>query len=407
MNILVVCQYFWPEPFRVLDVCLGLQEKGHKVTVLTGVPNYPEGRFYKGYGIFHPLTEMHQGIKIVRIPLIPRMDGKGLQLALNYLSFAINSMLMAPFLCKGHFDMVFTYQLSPVTMALPSILIKKLKKAALVHYVLDLWPESLAAAGGHGEGMAFKLVCKLVSYIYSKSDLILASSKGFIPKMIERGADPECVKYWPQWAEKVYSEGLEQLGDYPLEDLNCFKIVFAGNIGEAQSFGTLLDAAELIKEEGREDIHWNILGDGRLKRWVEEEIEKRNLQDVFHLLGRRPIEEMPYYYRRADALLVSLKENELFSLTLPAKVQSYLASGKPIIAAMNGEGARVVAEAGAGLTCRAEDPKALAGLIIEMSRLSLDERKELGRKGKEYFDLNYSRDVLLERLDSYIRNGLV
>lgn len=410
MKILVVCQYFWPEPFRIMDVCQGLREKGHEVTVLTGIPNYPEGKFYKGYGVFGPHKEIHQGIRIIRIPLIPRRKGKGIQLMLNYISFAFMATILAPFACRGKYDLIFTYQLSPVTMALPAVFLKRLKKAPLIHYVLDLWPESMAAAGGTGEGRTYGLMGKVVTYIYKRCDLILASSRGFIPKIHSRGAKPEKVKYWPQWAEEIFSRNTTDntASDAVAINRSCeikpadFKIVFAGNIGEAQGFSTLLEAAELLKNRGNRHIHWIILGDGRLKPWVEQEVEKRSLGNVFHLLGRKPVEEMPDYYAFADALLVSLKNEELFSLTLPAKVQSYLASGKPVIAAMNGEGARIVEDADAGLACPGENAEELAKIIEEMSRLPEAELLNLGRKGREYFDRNFSRRILLEQLDEYI-----
>jgi glycosyltransferase involved in cell wall biosynthesis len=427
MKILVVCQYFWPEPFRILDVCLGLSEKGHEVTVLTGVPNYPEGHFHKGYGIFKPLREQYRGIEIIRIPLIPRRSGSGIQLALNYLSFAVNAVIMAPFLCRDKYDVVFTYQLSPVTMALPAVFLKKIKRIPLIHYVLDLWPESMAAAGGTGEGPAYRLMGSVVSFIYKRCDLILTSSKGFMQKIILRGAEPERIVYWPQWAENVYlqsgdenpvggmaagthkpvdgTNGMERpLTDIPGIQSDAFKILFAGNIGEAQGFNTLLDAAEKLKKDGFENIQWIILGDGRMRHWVEAEVKNRDLTDVFHLLGRKPVEQMPYYYDLADVLLVSLKNNELYSLTLPAKVQSYLASGKPIIAAMNGEGARIVEEAGAGLACPGEDACALAGLIEKMSSMSKDVLLGMGNKGKEYFDRNFNRELLLDQLDKHLHN---
>ncbi len=476
-----------------MDVCQGLREKGHEVTVLTGIPNYPEGKFYKGYGIFHPLKEVHYGIEIVRIPLIPRRRGKGMQLMLNYLSFAVLATILAPFVCRGSYDIIFTYQLSPVTMSLPAIFLKRLKKAPLIHYVLDLWPESMAAAGGTGEGGTYGLMGKVVSFIYKRCDLILTSSRGFIQMIISRGADPEKVEYWPQWAEDIFAvndscteieagmfvrakvtekivtektaietkaktteikaktietketatnieeiaTNIEEIainteetaietkektietketaidiekpvaGELKTHELpemkpDDFKIVFAGNIGEAQGFGTLLEAAELLKKEKGRSIQWIILGDGRLKSWVELEVNKRGLMDVFHLMGRKPVEEMPYYYGLASALLVSLKNEELFSLTLPAKVQSYLASGKPVIAALNGEGARIVTDADAGFACRGENAAELAKLISDMSRMPLEELVEMGKRGRAYFDKNFSRRILLDKLDVYI-----
>lgn len=406
MRILVVTQYFWPESFRVNDVCLSLKEKGHNVTVLTGIPNYPEGKFFSGYGVFRPLRQNYNGINIIRIPLIPRKNGRGWQLALNYSSFAFLASIFAPFFCHENYDIIIVYQLSPVTMALPAIILKKIHKIPLLLYVLDLWPDSLSAAGTVKSKHVINLVGKLVKYIYANSNQILVSSRGFIPKIKEMGFRESLISYWPQWAEEFYQIVSVESDSPEIKEMpDGFRVIFAGNIGVAQSFETILGAAEILRDHS--NIHFVIIGDGRMKSWVEKQVIERDLKSNFHLLGRRLVELMPRYFSLADALLVTLKKDPIFALTLPAKIQSYLACGKPILAAIEGEGASVVEEAKAGFTCEVEDCKALANIILKMYMMTEKERKAMGMRGRVYFEQYFKRDFLLKQLEYWMQNILL
>ena len=353
MRILVVSQYFWPEAFRINDLVQGLLDRGHEVTVLTGKPNYPGGSLFAGYGFLRPVRERYAGgAEVVRVPLVPRGSGSGRRLALNYLSFVLFAGLLGPLLCRGRFDVIFVYEPSPITVGLPALVMKKAKKAPIMFWVQDLWPESLSAAGAVRSKRVLRGVERLVRFIYRGCDRILVTSRGFVPRVEALSAREKKVHYWPQWAEALYEP--VEVGDNAPERSEMpdgFRVVFAGNVGAAQSFETILAAAERLRD--RHGIQWVIIGDGRRRKWVEDRVRELRLEDRVHLLGKRPMERMPRYFALADALLVTLKRDPIFSLTIPGKLQSYLACGRPVVAALDGEGARVIKESGTGLVAPA------------------------------------------------------
>ena len=402
MNVLVVTQYFWPESFRVNDLVLGLKERGHEVTVLTGKPNYPGGSFFDGYGFFRPVREDYRGMEVLRVPLVPRGGGGGVRLALNYLSFVLFGSVLGPLLCRGSYDVIFVYEPSPITVGLPAIVMKGLKKAPLMFWVQDLWPESLSATGAVRSKRVLRWVSGVVRYIYRRCDRVLVQSEGFVPRVEERGAEPASVRYFPNWAEALYTTvEVEEKAPERAEVPPGFKVMFAGNVGAAQGFDTILAAAEKLK--GRPEIRWIVLGDGRMRHDVERRVREMGLEESFRLLGSRPVESMPRYFALADALLVTLKNDPIFSLTVPAKVQSYLACGRPIVAALDGEGARVVSESGAGLVVPTEDADALAEAVLEMRQAPSGERESMGSRGRAYFEHNFEREKLLDQLDGWMR----
>jgi glycosyltransferase involved in cell wall biosynthesis len=402
VKILIVSQYFWPESFRINDLALGLQEREHEVTVLTGMPNYPSGRFFPGYGFFSPSQEEFNNIRVMRVPLIPRGTGKGWQLALNYLSFAISASLIAPWRCRDRYDLIFVYEPSPITVCLPAIVLKWLKRVPLILWVQDLWPESLSATGAVQSPFILNWVRRLVRFIYRHCALILVQSEGFISRVLAMEVESGRVRYFPNWAETLYQPLL------PGEDApertqmpNGFRVMFAGNIGAAQSFQTILAAAEKLKHH--HDIHWVILGDGHRKDWVARQINERRLEDKVHLLGHRPVETMPRYFALADAMLVTLRRDPVFALTVPSKVQSYLACAKPIISAADGETARVVENSGAGFSCPAENAIALADAVLKLYRMSPVDRKKMGEKGRVYYEAHFQQQRLLDQLEGWMR----
>ncbi len=337
----------------------------------------------------------------MRVPLIPRGNGGGFRLALNYLAFAIAGAILAPLRCRSEFDCILVYEPSPVTVGVPAVVLRALKRAPLLFWVQDLWPESLSATGAVQSPWIMRRVATLVRFIYRHSDRILIQSRAFATSIEALGVDAARIRYFPNSAEALYQPtarareaGLEP-GLPP-----GFRVMFAGNIGAAQDFETILAAATLLREET--GIQWLVLGDGRLRPWVEREIESRGLQATFHLLGRHPPEAMPRFFARADAMLVTLRKEPIFALTLPAKVQSYLACAKPIIAALDGEGARVVTEAGAGIAVPAEDPSALAEAVLGLARLGSDARQAMGTRGRAYFEQHFEREMLLTRLEGWM-----
>lgn len=396
MKVLIVSQYFWPENFRVNDLASGLVERGHEVTVLTGIPNYPEGKFFSGYGFFNR-SEVYQGIRIIRVPLLPRGNGRSLRLIINYLSFALTACLFGPFLCRGDYDLIIVCQLSPVTVGLPALLLKKIKRIPVIFWILDLWPESLSATGAIRSPWFLRRVDALVCFIYRGCDKIVVSSRGFIPSVAEKLNNSGLIDYFPNWQEPEYSAAKASAECLP----TGFCVVFAGNVGAAQDFETIIAAAEELK--GYSDIQWVILGDGRRLDWVREQVKGRNLASSFHLKGRYSPAAMPAFFAQADVMLVTLRRDPAFALTVPGKIQSYMACGRPIVAALDGEGGRLITESGSGLSVPAEDITALADAILTMYRMPKDERESMGSRGKEYCAANFEREMLLDRLEGWMR----
>lgn len=402
MKILVVTQYFWPESFRVIDLCQGLVERGHEVTVYTGLPNYPEGKFFEGYSFKGPYNQNLGKIKIIRAPLLPRGKNSSLKLALNYFSFFFLASILAPFRVKGKFDKIFVYESSPITVAIPAIILKFIKRIPMMMWVLDVWPESIEATGVIKNKKIIWLVEIMVRVIYRFTDKILITSRGFSPLVERLGVKTEKILYWPQWAEAIFQNDVPS--DY--HDLNIpssgFRLMFAGNIGLAQDFETIIKAAEYLKDS--KEIHFVILGDGKMRDWSEKEVKRLGLQNTVHFLGRKPVETMPYYYSHADAMLMSLTDTELFSITVPAKLQSYLASGKPVLVSMNGEGASIVKEWNAGLVSPASRPQELASAILEFSKMPQSKLRELGENASKCYKSEFEREKLLSVLEEELRS---
>lgn len=401
VKILIVTQYFWPESFRINDLVLGFKQRGHKVEVLTGVPNYPAGRFYPGYSLFSPAEERFEGIRVMRVPILPRGSSRNWRLAANYASFVFSAGMLAPFRCRRPYDVILVYEPSPVTVALPAILLRALKRAPLLFWVQDLWPESLSATGAVKSPWLLRRVRRLVDFIYRRCDLVLVSSRGFTAHVLASGVGPDRVAYFPNWAESLYRPLAEPPADVREEMPAGFRIVFAGNVGSAQSFETILAAAERTRPQP--DLHWVILGDGNMRGWVRDEVQRRGLTEQVHLLGQRPVDTMPSYFAAADALLVTLRGDPVFSLTVPSKIQSYLACGRPIIAAIDGEGANIVAESGAGLSCPAEDAAGLAAAALALYKMPREQRRAMGQMGRAYFEANFEREMLLQRLEALMQ----
>ena len=398
-NILIISPHFHPANFKCNDVAFELARQGHKVTVLSDIPNYPKGEFYEGYGYFKRRREVVDGVEIIRTGVIPRGKGGGVMLALNYLSFAFTACIRAFFMALSNkYDTILVHQTSPVTVGIPAVIVRKMqKRARLLFWVLDLWPESLQAAGGINNKYilgAFESVAKMC---YRNADKILISSRGFSKSICDKGDFADKLVYFPNWAE----EALTVVQDYRLPHMpEGFKVMFAGNIGEAQDFDNTLAAAKLLSD--RKDIHFILVGDGRKRPWVEEYIKDNALEDTVHWVGRHPLEAMGKFFQQADVLYFALKDSLIFNLTCPAKVQAYMSAGKPVLAMLNGEGADIVKEAGCGFAVPASDSEALAKTIVEMSAMPKDVLAQMGEAGKEYcsqhFDFKSNMDVLNELL---------
>ncbi len=394
MKILVFSQYYWPESFRINDVTKTLSEKGVDVEVLTGKPNYPKGEIFAGYRACGCRHEKHHGIDIHRIPLFARGRG-GWRLAVNYLSFVFFGLMYAPWLLrKKKYDTIFVYAPSPILQAIPAIFLGWLKGCNVVLWVQDLWPESLLATGYVKNRVILKLVEWVVRFIYRHVDLLLVQSKAFIAPVSGLAAGTP-VRYFPNSVEESFA--VPSMAAVPeVAGLGSgFSVLFAGNIGTAQAVEVIVEAASLLREHT--EVQFVVLGEGSRRDWMVREAKARNLKNL-HLPGRFPVETMPAFMQQASALLVTLADQEIFRLTIPSKVQAYLAAGRPILACLNGEGADLVTAAGAGLAVPAEDATALAEAVLRLYRMSPQERDAMGAKGRLYYVEHFAHEMLVDQL---------
>ena len=397
MKILVVCQYFYPEEFKVNELVEGLVTRGNDVTVLTGKPTYPRGPYPKGYKFWGVQEEEYKGAKIIRVPELTRGNGGSIGIVKSMLSFLFSGWWYARW-HKIEADAILCFQLSPVTMAAPALIYKCKLGVKLVHWVQDLWPESVTATTSIKGGAVVNWLNMFVTKIYSKSDVILVQSKAFERSICEKGDFKDKLIFAPNWAEDSIAQGELHTADCKLPE--GFKVMFAGNIGVAQDFPNIIKAAELLKDI--KDIKWVIVGDGRAREDVEKEIYHLGLQDAFVFVGRHPVNTMPWFFKQADAMLVSLKDEFIFSLTIPSKVQAYMASGKPLVTMLNGEGSRVVEDAECGLTAASEDYKSLAENVKKMYEMSIEERENMGKKGRTYYDKVFAKNIVIDRVNEIL-----
>jgi len=404
MRILIVSQYFWPENFRVNDLVTELIRRGHDVVVLTGVPNYPSGKVFPAYRANPGEFTKYEGANIVRVPIFARGKG-GFRLLLNYLSFVLAGAIWGSWRLRGvKVDVIFVFEPSPVTVGLPAVILSKFKHAPVVFWVLDLWPETLAALGVVRSPLLLNWIGRVVSFIYNRCSLVLGQSHSFLGSIALHCRDKEKIRYFPSWAEDLFIEGaVESAIEIPVKP-DGFNIVFAGNIGEAQDMPAVLDAAERLKDSPA--IRLIIVGDGRKSRWLVDQVVMRGLQEKVLVLGRFPVERMPSFYAHADALLVSLKRDPVFGQTIPGKVQSYLMAGIPLLGMLDGEGANVIRNANAGLVCEAGDSAGLAKAIINLATMTQEERYELGQNGRKYAMREFDRSRLMDQLESLLHESL-
>ena len=402
MKVLIVTQYFWPESFSINEVVKSLLEKGVEIEVLTGKPNYPSGKIFNGYSAWGCHRENYQGINVNRIPLIPR-GGGGWRLALNYLSFIVSGFIFAPWILrKKKFDVIFIYAPSPILQALPAIFLGWIKKASVVLWVQDLWPDSLSATGHVQNKAILKAMKTVVRYIYKHCDLLLVQSEAFEEKVKELASDTP-VTYYPNSVDPSFATKTTcSIPNVAGLDEN-FPIVFAGNIGSAQAVHVIVEAAILLQEYT--DIHFVVLGDGSSYKWMLNESQKHNLTNL-HLPGRFPVETMPGFMQKASVLLVTLANKPIFAATIPNKVQAYMAAGRPIVACLNGEGARLVVEAKAGLATEAENSESLSETILNLYKKTAKEREIMGENGRKYYQKHFDHECLIEQLINIFKNEI-
>lgn len=401
-RVLVVGQHFWPETFRITDICEGLVERGYKVDVLCGTPNYPAGKFFKGYGLFKNRRQVHKGINIIRVPEISRGNNSNFRILVNYLSFPLFSLFYVPLLLTRKYDRVLIYQLSPVMMSWAGILVAKIKRIKLYIYICDFWPHSLFSILHFKNRLLVAFITRFSYWHYRRADGVIGVFKGIQTRLIsDVGIDREKTLYIPQVAEKIYES---QVHDKKLEQRfkGRFNIVFAGSINPAQSFDTVLEAAKTVVQQGYKNINFIIVGDGMSKNWLVEEVKKLGLENNFSFEGFKPVDEVPKYQTLADALLVALSKSPLFEYGIPAKVQSYMASGKPIVGAMDGEGKRLINDSSCGMCVDSGDAKGLADAIMQLLDMDTKQRLKMGKKGRDYHFKHFERDYNLDRLIKFV-----
>lgn len=397
MRILIVSQYFWPENFRVNDLAAELQRRGHSVTILAGLPNYPEGVLNPRYACDPADYATYEGVRIVRVWQVLRGHSR-MQLAFNYASYVISACTVGAWRLRGQrFNLVLAYQLSPSTIGLVGVFYKWLKSARLVMWVFDLWPETLQAMGALKSGVGLKAVNRMMRFVYDRCDRVMAQSRSMTSIIAGRCRDTDKVMYLPIWAEAAFdSRGVRPADEVPFEP-DKLNVMFAGNIGEAQDFPAILRAADLLRDEVR--VRWLIVGDGSQAAWVNGEVARLGLSDRFLMLGRYPLGRMPSFFAHASALLVSLQAQPNFGIVVPGKLQSYLAAGVPVLAMLDGEGAGLIKESGAGFAVKAGDSAALAHAIRAMARLDSNELKLMGDRGRELAVAEFNRGRLVTRLE--------
>lgn len=385
MRILVICQYYYPEPFRITDICEEFVRRGHEVTVVTGTPNYPMGDIYPGYENGKRADEIVNGVKVHRCITAPRKTGAFNRLK-NYFSYPIASKKYVKTL-EDSYDVVFVNQLSPVMMAEAGIFYKNKYNKKMILYCLDLWPESICIGGIKKGSIIYKVFRILSQRVYKNADHIFITSRSFKNYLKEMFhiAD-EKISYLPQYAESQFLE-LNKKKEHD----EIFHLLFAGNIGTAQDVGTIIDAAKLLKNES---VLFHIVGDG-----IELENLKKSAKELPNVIfyGRRPLEEMPIYYEMADAMLVTLTDDPIISMTLPGKVQTYMAAGKPIVGAIDGEAALVLNDAQGGYCGQSGEGRLLAENILKL--INSGDSDKIGKKNRNYYLTVFSKEKFFDSLE--------
>lgn len=395
-HILVVSQYFYPETFRINDMCQEWVKRGYKVTVVTGIPNYPMGKTFEGYGLTKKRHEVWNGIEINRIPLIPRGSSK-IGMVANYISFMVSGMLAGK-LKNIKADYVFSFEVSPMTQVLTGISFAKKLKVPHYLYVQDLWPENVITVTGISNPTIIKPIDKMVDYIYKNTDEIFATSPSFVDAICERDVkvDRKKVHYWPQYAEEFYHP-CEKKACAEIPDDGSFKVIFTGNIGTAQGLDILPKTAELLKDE---NVKFVMVGDGRYLTEFNAEVEKHGVMEQFIMVPRQPAERIPELLSACDAAFLSFQDDPLWTKTIPAKLQSYMACGMPVIAAAQGETERVINDAACGVCSAIGDSQELSTKIKEMMKADLG---MIGKRSREYFETNFDKQMLMNQMEEYFR----
>jgi glycosyltransferase involved in cell wall biosynthesis len=398
-KILVYTNHYYPENFKINDIVNHFDDQEYSVKVITGIPNYPSGKFFENYGYFKKTNEIKGNIKIRRLPLIARGKGSNFRLVLNYLSYFFSVLIYTIYLIlfNKKYDLIFVHHTSPIFIAISPCIYKFFNKnVKMILWDLDIWPESLEATGAINNKKILKNVKKLVEILYNKFDLILVGSNSFVQIVKERVKNIQVV-YFPNWAEEIFEKNLK---NKKLSKTKNLKIMFAGNIGEAQDVYNIFN---LIKKCKKKHIDWVFVGDGRMKSWLETKLSSIEIIGSVTFLGNHPVNKMPSFFKQADVMFLSLKNDEIFTKTVPAKIQAYLASAKPVLGMISGEAKKIIFNSGAGWASDSGDIENTFNDICKILKLSNDELLEKGVRGFNYYEKNFSKHSRLSQLENIIK----
>lgn len=400
-RILVVTQHYWPENFRINDIVEGFVADGIQVDVLCGLPNYPKGEWFDGYRYTGPRTQLHKGVHVYRAGEIPRKGNSGPMIFLNYVSWPFFA-LFSLWRLKGPYDGILCYNTSPVLMSLPALVYGKRHHTPVTNYVLDIWPENLYSVLPVKSAFWRGIAHRVSDWHYRRADRLIAMSEGLRQRLVERTGKPNAqVAVIPQYCEDFYAV------PQPDEALNAqfagrFNLVFTGNFSPAQSLETVIRAAVQAHRQGADRLHLLLVGDGMSRPALETLVDELNARDVVTFYGSVPPTRIPAFTALADALVVSLSDSPDLGLTVPAKVASYMAAAKPLLASMDGEGRAAVEQAGCGWASAACDVDALAQNMQAACSAGMAERAALGERAFAYYSAHYRRRELLTRLEKFI-----
>ncbi|MHB0809368.1 MAG: glycosyltransferase family 4 protein [Facklamia hominis] len=403
-KILIISQYFYPEDFRINDIALELKKLGYQVKILTGIPNYPEGKFYDGFHLLSNNSGDYHGMEVIRLPIISR-GSSSIRMVINYISFVISGcfFIMTTSLKP---DIIFTYEVSPMTQALIGPWLAKKTKAKTILYVLDLWPENIEVAAGIKNRFILNSIRRMVSYIYHRTDRILASSKSFVQEIMSFNLPKDKVLYWPQYGEEIYVPIIKDSNEYRwVKDKEKLIIGFTGNIGNAQGLQILPEVASILKKN-EIDLVFLIVGDGRAKDALIQSVNRLDVHEYFQFIDRQPSNYISDILAEVDVAFLSFDDNPIYEKTIPAKIQTYMACGKPILVSATGEVERIVSTSKAGLTCPAGDAQGLANTIQKLKELDKSTLDQMSVNSREFFDKHFSKENLMEQLDKIIQEVL-
>ena len=400
-RVLLVTQYFYPENFKSNDLAFELVKRGYEVDALVGIPNYPEGKYFKGYGLFKKRHEIVNGVNIYRCFQTPRGKG-GWRLPINYFSFVLFGSLRVLFhLGWKRYDCIIGHEPSPIFQAYPALLLRWMQKIPFYYWIMDLWPDAMMSGGGIRNKRILKWVDGLVKGIYNRCDKILITSKPFRRAINEKGDYDRRIVYYPNWSVDM-SRGKNDVPIPPLPE--GFKIMIAGNLGSAQCLDKVAEVMMELKDVP--EVKWVFVGDGSKKAWLDEFIEQNGLKENAVAVGRYPADMMPAFFKQADAMLVTLKGGfRHLEMVVPARLQSYMSAGRPVLAMLGEGGAEIIEESGCGYVVPAGDSKALAKIIREKVLTDRAAFEAMGAKGRAYYEKNYTLDMCIDHLVEIIESG--